>query len=162
LLTQPLGVKAAVNPVESSGADEPEVLDDARTNAPLGLLTLGRAVSLSDYEDFSRAFAGVSKAKAVTRSVHGVPGIYITVSGPEGTILGRQSKTYKNLLSALQSSGDPYTHFSVLSYRPAYLKLMPGFLCMQIINLIWCWKTRVWQCAMRSVLMCDLLISQYI
>ena len=126
LLTQPLGVKAAVNPVESSGADEPEILDDARSNAPLGLLTLGRAVSLSDYEDFSGAFAGVSKAKAVARSVQGVPGIYITIAGPEGTILERQSKTYKNLLSALQSSGDPYTHFSVLSYRPAYFKIDAG------------------------------------
>ncbi len=126
LLTQPLGVKSAVNPVESSGADEPEVLEDARINAPLGLLTLGRAVSLSDYEDFSRAFAGVSKARAVARSDRGVPGIYITIAGPEGTVLERQSKTYKNLLSALQNSGDPYTRFFFLFYQHAYFKIDAG------------------------------------
>ena len=35
---------------------------DARRNAPLTMLTLGRAVSLQDYADFARAFAGIAKA----------------------------------------------------------------------------------------------------
>lgn len=126
LLTRPLAVKDVVNPVESSGADDPEVLDDARSNAPLGLLTLGRAVSLSDYEDFSRAFGGVSKARAVVISKLGVPSIYISAAGPAGAILDPVGETYNNLLSALQSSGDPYTHFSILSYRPAYFKFDVG------------------------------------
>lgn len=126
LLTRPLGVKDVVNPVESCGADDPEVLGDARTNAPLGLLTLDRAVSLSDYEDFSRAFAGVSKARAVVISQQGIPRIYISVAGPDGAILDSLGETCKNLLSALQSSGDPYTHFSILSYGPAYFKFDAG------------------------------------
>ena len=126
LLTRPLGVKGVMNPLASSGADDPETLDDARTNAPLGLLTLDRAVSLSDYEDFSRAFAGVSKARAVSISQQGVPRIFITVAGPDGAILKETDKTYTNLLSALQRSGDPYTHFSIVSYRPAYFKIDAG------------------------------------
>ncbi len=126
LLTRPLGVKDVVNPVASSGADDPEVLEDARTNAPLGLLTLGRAVSLSDYEDYSRTFAGVSKARAIAISQQGVPSIYITIAGPNGAVLDQGSETYENLLSALKNSGDPYTKFSILPYRPAYFKFDAG------------------------------------
>ena len=126
LLTRPLGIKEAINPEKSSGADDPEKLVDARTNAPLGLLTLGRTVSLSDYEDFCRAFAGIAKARAVAVSEHGVPKIYITISGPEGEIVDDSSKTYEKLLAALENAGDPYTQFSILPYRPAYFKLDAG------------------------------------
>ncbi len=123
LLTRPLGVKDAVNPLPSSGADGAEQLADARVNAPLGLLTLGRAVSLQDYEDYSRSFAGIRKARAVTISQQGVAQIYITLAGPNGALVEPASKTYKNLLAALRNSGDPYVQFSLLSYRPAYFKL---------------------------------------
>lgn len=126
LLTRPLGVKDVVNPVASSGADDPEVLADARTNAPMGLLTLDRAVSLSDYEDFSRAFAGISKARAISISQQGVPSIYITIAGPNGTVLYPDSETYKNLSLALKNAGDPYTNFSISPYRPAYFKFDAG------------------------------------
>ena len=123
LLTRPLGVKDAINPLASSGADDPEKLDDARVNAPLGLLTMDRAVSLQDYEDYSRSFAGVRKARAVAVSQHGVPRIYISLAGPDGALIESSTETYKNLLSSLKNSGDPYAQFSLLSYRPAYFKL---------------------------------------
>jgi hypothetical protein len=64
LLTRPLGVKGVVNPLPTTGAADPESPDDARRNAPLTVLTLDRIVSLQDYEDFARAFAGVGKSKA--------------------------------------------------------------------------------------------------
>jgi hypothetical protein len=64
LLTRPLGIKSLANPEEATGAQDRESLDDARTNAPLTVLTLDRTVSLQDYEDFSRAFAGIAKALA--------------------------------------------------------------------------------------------------
>lgn len=123
LLTQPLGVKEAINPLASSGADDAESLDDARVNAPLGLLTMDRAVSLQDYEDYSRSFAGVRKARAVAVSAHGVPRIYISLAGPDGALIQPSSNTYKNLLNSLKNSGDPYAQFSLLSYRPAYFKI---------------------------------------
>lgn len=126
LLTRPLGVKDVLNPTASEGADDPEALADARENAPLGLLTLDRAVSLSDYEDYSRAFAGISKARAVAVSNKGVQSIYISIAGPDGAILDTVGDTYNNLLSALKNSGDPYTNFSLLSYRPAYFKFDAG------------------------------------
>lgn len=123
LLTRPLGVKDAINPIASSGADDPEKLDNARVNAPLGLLTMDRAVSLQDYEDYSRSFAGIRKARAVAVSHHGVPQIYISLAGPDGALIESSTETYENLLSSLKNSGDPYAQFSLLSYRPAYFKL---------------------------------------
>lgn len=123
LLTRPLCVKDAINPVASSGADDPEKLDDARINAPLGLLTLDRAVSLQDYENYSRSFAGVRKARAIAKSRHGVPRIYITLAGPDGALIDASTTTYEKLLKSLKNSGDPYAQFLLLSYRPAYFKL---------------------------------------
>lgn len=123
LVTRPLGIKDVINPLPSSGADDPESLEDARENAPLGLLTMGRAVSLQDYEDYSRSFAGIRKAMAVAISRLGVPRIYITLAGPDGALIESSTKTYENLLNALKNAGDPYVRFSLLSYRPAYFKL---------------------------------------
>ena len=128
LLTRPLGIKEAVNPVKSSGGDDPETLAAARTNAPLGLLTLGRTVSLSDYEDFCKAFAGVAKARAISVSRNGVPGIVINIAGPDGELVDAAGKTYENLLSALTNAGDPNTRFTVLPYRPAYFKVDAGLI----------------------------------
>jgi hypothetical protein len=123
LLTRPLGVKDVINPLASTGADDPEKLEDARENAPLGLLTMDRAVSLQDYEDYSRSFTGIRKARAVAVSRLGVPRIYITLAGPDGALIEPSTITFKNLLNSLKNSGDPYARFSLLSYRPAYFKL---------------------------------------
>jgi predicted phage baseplate assembly protein len=64
LAVRPPGVKDVTNPNASEGAEDPETRDAARANAPLTVTTLGRIVSLSDYEDFARAFSGVGKARA--------------------------------------------------------------------------------------------------
>src|SRR5262249_54795912 len=65
LMSRPLGLSGVVNPEAAQGAADPETRDEARTNAPLTVLTLERAVSLQDYEDFARTFAGIAKAQAV-------------------------------------------------------------------------------------------------
>ena len=40
----------------------PEASDDARRNAPLAVMSLDRLVSVQDYADFARTFAGIGKA----------------------------------------------------------------------------------------------------
>ena len=64
LLTRPLGLKEAVNPVAATGGDDPETRDHARANAPRSVLALDRVVSLQDFEDFASNYAGVGKAQA--------------------------------------------------------------------------------------------------
>jgi uncharacterized phage protein gp47/JayE len=122
LLTRPLGIKSVMNPEGATGAQDRELLHDARTNAPLTVLTLDRTVSLQDYEDFSRAFAGVAKALATWTWDGQTKRVSITVAGPNGAEIKGDSDTYINLLAALQEAGDPFVSLRVKSYRPAYFR----------------------------------------
>ena len=63
-LDRPLGLREVFNPLAAAGGEDPETDAGARENAPVTTLTLGRVVSLRNYEDFARGFAGISKAKA--------------------------------------------------------------------------------------------------
>ena len=65
LQTRPLGIRSVTNPLAATGAADRETPENARRNAPLPVLTLDRIVSLQDYADFARNFAGIGKAKAV-------------------------------------------------------------------------------------------------
>src|SRR5262249_17972748 len=60
LLTRPLGVKSVTNPAPSAGAQDPQSLENARSNGPVTVLTLDRIVSLQDYQDFARNFSGIA------------------------------------------------------------------------------------------------------
>ncbi len=128
LITRPLGLKSAINPLALSGADDPEKLADARDNAPLTVLTLDRAVSLQDYEDFSRAFAGIAKSLAIESwdgiGDFGKRRILITVAGPKGASVAVGSKLHDDLSDALLKAGDPLIDFRVLSYRSAPFRLI--------------------------------------
>lgn len=64
LLSRPLGVDEVINPIAATGGTDAERLEQARVNAPSTVLTLDRIVSLRDYEDFARSFAGIGKAHA--------------------------------------------------------------------------------------------------
>jgi predicted phage baseplate assembly protein len=122
LLTRPLGIRSVTNPEDATGAQDPETLDDARTNASLTVLTLDRAVSLQDFEDFSRAFAGIAKALATWTWVNQNQRVFITVAGPDGHEIKTDSDTYNNLLAVLQEAGDPFVSLSLKSYLPAFFR----------------------------------------
>jgi hypothetical protein len=122
LLTRPLGVKAVVNPMPASGGADSEKLEDARTNAPITVLTLDRVVSLSDYEDFARAFAGIAKGLATWTWDGQTRGVFVTVAGPNGAEIPDGSKTLTNLIAAMQDAGDPHVPLRVQSYRRAFFR----------------------------------------
>jgi len=86
------------------------------------VLTLDRTVSLQDYEDFSRAFAGIAKALTTWTWDGQTKGVFITVAGPDGAEIKPDSDTYTNLLAALQQAGDPFVSLRVKSYRPAHFR----------------------------------------
>lgn len=121
LMTRPLGVKDVVNPLPATGGDDPETLDRARQNAPLTVLTLERVVSLQDYEDFSRAFAGIAKALATWTWMGQARGVFITVAGPNGVAV--ESELIEKLVSQIQKSGDPHVPLQVKSYRQAFFRI---------------------------------------
>ena len=107
LLDRPLGVKGVSNPIAASGGVDPEPEEDARESIPLGVRTLGRAVSLLDYEDFARAFTGVAKANAAVLTLRAGRTIVVTVAFEGGDRID-------DLTDALKTYGDPLVQVRVL------------------------------------------------
>ncbi len=122
-MTRPLGLTGVTNPLPTAGAADPESLDEVRENLPLQVMTLDRVVSLRDYEDFSRAFAGVRKALAVEFWDGGRRGVSLTVAGPGGAAIPPGSEVHDHLTAALRRFGDPHVPFTVASYRPAVFRV---------------------------------------
>lgn len=120
LLARPLGVKSAINPVAASGAEDPETLDNARANASLTILTLDRVVSLKDYEDFARAFAGIQKSIASWTWKHGKRHVFLTVAGEGGAEVPKNGDLYNKLLAAIQKAGDPKVALTIDSFIPRF------------------------------------------
>jgi predicted phage baseplate assembly protein len=123
LMTRPLEVKDVINPVTAGGGDNQEALEEARRNAPLTVMTLDRIVSLQDYEDFARAFAGIGKALASWIWDGLRQSVFVTVAGVNGVAVPTDSLLYRNLVKALLKAGDPSIPVTVGTYRPVYFKL---------------------------------------
>jgi predicted phage baseplate assembly protein len=109
LASRPLGVQSVVNPIASSGADNPESLEDARTNATLNVLTLDRIVSVRDTENFALAFAGIGKARATSaaNNKRNRSSIYLTIASAFGDVIDKESELYENLSNAIRTYSDP-------------------------------------------------------
>jgi hypothetical protein len=116
LQVRPLGVRGVTNPLPATGGADPEVLADARANAPLTVLTLGRIVSLRDFEDFARSFAGVGKAQAVAIWIGEARLVHVTVAGMAGAPVPVDSALYVNLVRAIDAQRDPVHTVQVASY----------------------------------------------
>jgi predicted phage baseplate assembly protein len=82
LLDRPVGLSAAINPDQAGGGADAEKVDTARANAPNTVRTFGRIVSLQDFEDAAREFAGIEKAHAtVATTPLGEEEVRLTVAG---------------------------------------------------------------------------------
>jgi hypothetical protein len=119
---RPLGIATVDNPLRASGSAAPETLSQARANAPLTVLTLDRVVSLSDYEDYARAFSGIAKARAVALAVAGTTQVQITVAGPDGSAVPADP-TVDLLIGALDTVRDLAVPMRVDSLREIPFRL---------------------------------------
>src|SRR5690606_27546544 len=107
LVTRPLGVKDVVNPLRASGGADRESAGLIRENAPRSLMALDRLVSVSDYADFTRMYAGIAKAAAVRLGDGGRERVHITIAGIDDIAIDEDSDLYRNLLESLRLLGDP-------------------------------------------------------
>lgn len=105
LATKPLGVKKVINPLPASGGADREGRDQARRNAPVAVMALDRLVSLQDYEDFARTYAGISKAKAIRLSDGRREIIHLTIAGLDDIPINVDSDLYQGLSQALRQFG---------------------------------------------------------
>ncbi|HWG19551.1 MAG TPA: hypothetical protein VG225_03410 [Terracidiphilus sp.] len=121
-LTQPLdrpqGLQNVTNPGPASGGADPASPADAQQSAPLPTLTLGRVVSLEDYQNFALGFAGISMALATWAWFGNTRGIFLTLAGDGGTTLSASDPVVVNLLLAYRKYGLPNMPVLAVSYVP--------------------------------------------
>jgi hypothetical protein len=126
LQTRPLGVRGVTNPLPASGAESPEKLSDARRNAPVTVLTLDRIVSLLDFENLTRSFAGIGKAQASALKVEPSRIVHITVAAANGSKV--EGELLKDLRNAIDAVRDPIEHVEVDSFRLRTFSIEAGIL----------------------------------
>ncbi|WP_051791561.1 putative baseplate assembly protein [Amycolatopsis jejuensis] len=103
---RPPGVRAVTNPLASGGGADGDGPADARATIPLRMLALDRLVSIRDYEDFTRARAGIGKAKAVKLSDGGRRVVHVTVAAIGDARIDMSSGLVIALEEALAGFGD--------------------------------------------------------
>jgi hypothetical protein len=123
LLSRPLGLKEVSNPLAASGGADAETLSEARQNVPLSVRTLGRVVSLADYADYARAFAGIAKAQAAWIWDGNRRVVVLSVAGTDGGAVEAGSPLHDNLLDAMQNGGDSSIAVALLSYRKGLVRI---------------------------------------
>jgi hypothetical protein len=123
LMTRPLGLKSVSNLRPAEGGTDPEPATAARRSMPFVTRTLGRAVSVLDYEDFAAAFSGIAKAQAHVLQVATGLIVAITVAGPDQMALTPASPVWSHLLDALKSSGDPHVAVVLLACQESTFQL---------------------------------------
>lgn len=134
LQTKPLGVKSVINPLRASGGADKEDRDTARENAPLAVMALDRLVSLQDYADFTRTFAGIAKASARELSDRRRQFIHLTIAGVDDIPIDPVSDLQRNLLAALRNLGDLSVGIQIESREliilvlSAKIRLQPDYL----------------------------------
>jgi hypothetical protein len=126
LASRPLGVKGVINPLPSTGGADPESRDQARRNAPLAVLALDRLVSVVDYADFARTFAGIGKASAARLTDGRREVVHLTIAGEADIPIAPTSDLYQNLDEALYRFGDPRLPVRIELRELAFLVVSAG------------------------------------
>jgi len=123
LKTRPLGVRSVTNASPARGAAGPEDLEDARERGPQSVRTLGRVVSLLDYEDFARAFAGIGKAKAsaIWRGRRRL--VHLTVAPATEGVFDPDDATFTRLRDAIEARRDPTATLLIGPHAPRYFRI---------------------------------------
>ncbi|WP_327417824.1 putative baseplate assembly protein [Streptomyces sp. NBC_01233] len=126
VVSTPPGVSAVTNPLPATGGTDPDGVDDTRSRVPLRLRALDRLVSLRDYEDFARAFAGIDKASAqhVTDGRRRIA--LVTVAAVDDAPLAPGSPLITALETALAEYGDPHLPVRVVVRERVLLLMAAG------------------------------------
>lgn len=130
LPSRPLGISDVTNPLPASGSAPREELADARSNAPLTVLTLDRIISLRDFENFSRTFAGIGKAQAISIPLGQSKVVHITIASSSGSKIEQESDLFVNLVAAIDALRDPVARIQervyVNNFQPRTFSLEAG------------------------------------
>jgi len=142
LRERPLGVATVNNPLPTTGAAEPENRDEAKVNAPLTVLTMERIVSLRDFEDFARAFAGIGKAQATALWAGDKHSIHVTVAPATALRMDETDPLFKNLKAAMLAACEPGLDMEIKPYKlrhfhlEAAVRIDPAYLVADVLKAV--------------------------
>lgn len=122
MMSRPLGVRGVNNPLPSTGAADPEDLDTGRDQATLNIMTLGRVVSLEDYQDFALAFPGIGKALATWTWDGQKRVVVLTIGGVSGPIPSNDS-VLTILPQTIANCSEPGVQLYPFPYQPLNFNL---------------------------------------
>ena len=117
-LDRPQGVQTVTNPSAAGGGADPTSSAAAKVSAPLPTLTLGRIVSIEDYQNYALNFAGIALALATWTWFGAERGIFLTLAGVGGSPLDAGDATVVYLMQAYQNYGLPNMRVLPASYSP--------------------------------------------
>lgn len=108
LQQRPAAIRAVDNPRAAHGGADPAPASEIRRLAPLDVLTLGRLVSVQDYEDHAASFPGVGKARAASLWDGHRSFVHLTVAEGSGVPLPDSDSDLRTaLLDSLAGVKDP-------------------------------------------------------
>lgn len=126
LASQPLGLKGVINPLRASGGADADSRDQARRNAPLAVEALDRLVSVDDYAEFARTYAGIGKASSARITDGRRLVVHVTIAGAEDIPVDPSSDLYLNFIQSLHQNGDPYVPIQVVLRKLKLLVISAG------------------------------------
>jgi photosystem II stability/assembly factor-like uncharacterized protein len=116
---RPLGLRTVDNPLPASGGTAAELPSSLRAQAPRQVRTLGRIVSLRDFEDYVRAWPGVARVRARHLWNGHAPVLSLTVATTEEDTAHRMGEPLEEALRQELERFRPPTHVLWLgSYAP--------------------------------------------
>jgi predicted phage baseplate assembly protein len=107
LTARPLGVSGVGNPLPATGGADPDGPAEARRDIPVAVSAVDRLVGVPDYEDFTRARAGIDKASARRLYDGARELIHVTAAGSDDMPLDAASGVLTALRASLAELGDP-------------------------------------------------------
>jgi hypothetical protein len=123
LRTRPLGLRAVTNPSPASGSAEPEASELIRSNAPRTVRTLGRIVSVRDYQDFAETFPGIGKARVDVVWSRQQQVAYLSVGPETDTVFDAAAETLTNLTKSIEDNRDLRASLLVGQCARSYFEL---------------------------------------
>jgi hypothetical protein len=126
MATQPLGVRGVINPLRAAGGADGDTRDQARRNIAIGITALDRLVSVPDYADFARKFAGIGKASARRLTDGRRLLVHLTITGKDDIPIDPTTDLYQALVQALAQAGDPHQPVQIALRRLRVLVITAG------------------------------------
>jgi photosystem II stability/assembly factor-like uncharacterized protein len=120
----PHGIDGVTNPLPASGGAPPETIDQARRSIPRYSRALARIISLDDYVDFARTFAGIGKVQSELFSQPQRDLLHLTVGDAGGAPLPEDGDLLRNLRRAIERQRiAAVPEVRVASYEPLYFQV---------------------------------------